>query len=75
MNVIHNMSKVQLELKVRYLNKEFFKFQKKSKDKKGRNLVIIKIKKTYYMKLQKNQNIVIQAKDHSIVKSKNVTEI
>lgn len=62
------MSKVQLELKVRYLNKEFFKFPTKSRRKKGQNLVIIKIKNICNLILQKNQNIVTRVKDHNIVK-------
>lgn len=68
MNVIHNMSKVQQELKVRYLNKEFFKFPKKNRHKKGQNLVIIKIKNICNLILPKNQNIVTRVKDHNIVK-------
>ena len=75
MNAIHNMSKVQLELKVRFLNKEFFKFLRKSQLKKGQNQVIILIKKICCMMLLKNQNIVIQVNDRNIVKFRNLIEM
>ena len=71
MSVIHNMNKVPLELRAKFLNKEFSNFQKRNLVRKDQNLAIILTKKIYNMILLKNQNIVTQVKDHNIVRFKN----
>jgi hypothetical protein len=65
------MNKVPLELRARFLNKEFSRFLKRKQVRKDQNLVIILTRKIYNMISLKNQNIVTQVKDHSIAMFKN----